>query len=64
MSMFRDNEVIAFLEEAIHSGNATENEEEMYIDYKWLGKIDKNKHKNTYRKLLRKMRHFYENGFQ
>lgn len=50
---YKVNEVIAFLEEMIVSEMATENEEILYQDYKWFGKLNKN---NTYKRVLKKMK--------
>jgi hypothetical protein len=54
---FRKSEVIAYLEEKILSNMATEDELEMYQDYKWNKKLNKNNY--TYKKLIREMREWY-----
>jgi hypothetical protein len=54
---FRKSEVIAYLEDKILSNMATEDELEMYQDYKWNNTIDKTNY--TYKKLIREMRKLY-----
>jgi competence protein ComGF len=54
---FRKSEVIAYLEEKILSNMATEDELEMYQDYKWDRKLNKNNY--TYKKLIAEMREWY-----
>jgi hypothetical protein len=49
--------VIAYLEEKILSNMATEDELEMYQDYKWNNKLNKNNY--TYKKLIAEMREWY-----
>lgn len=57
---FRKSEVIAYLEEKIISDIATPEESELYEDYHWYGKLNKNK---TLKKVIREMRDIYENGY-
>ncbi|PLR99631.1 hypothetical protein [Bacillus sp. T33-2] len=55
---FRKSEVIAFLEGQILSGAATDEQEELYIDYKWNGVLKRNNY--TYKKLIKEMKRHYE----
>lgn len=55
MSLYRKSEVIAYLEDKISLGIATDEECEMYEDYKWNKDRILNKHKNTYKRLLKEM---------
>lgn len=57
---FKNSEVTSFLEELVMSELATEEEEEMYQDYRWTGKLDIHKYSKTIKKLLVKMRKYYE----
>jgi competence protein ComGF len=54
---FTKSEVLAYLEDKILSNMATEDELEMYQDYKWDRKLNKNNY--TYKKLIREMREWY-----
>lgn len=57
-------ELIAYLEEKISLNQANENEEQLYIDYIWNGKLNKNKYQKTYRELRKEMKEFYHKGFK
>lgn len=57
--LFRESEVVGYLEEKCVSGLATRNELEMYENYKWEGKLDKKNYRGVYRKLLREMKKEY-----
>lgn len=54
---FRRSEVISFLEEKIHDGLANEDEEQLYEQYQWENKLDKNNY--TYRLLINEMKKLY-----
>jgi hypothetical protein len=53
---FRKSEVIAYIEELILDQAATDEQEELYVDYKWSGKLKKN---YTYKKTLVEMKRIY-----
>jgi hypothetical protein len=53
---FSLEEVVSFLEMKLEDNTATYEQEQMYIDYKWSGKIKKT---YTYKKLTREMREWY-----
>jgi hypothetical protein len=57
---FRKEEVIAFLEDMIISEMATYEEEVLYQNYKWNGKLEKN---YTYKMVLHRMRELYNEKF-
>jgi len=59
--MWRVSEVIAFIEERIIDDIASEEEEIMYQDYKWSGKINKNTYE--WKCVLRNMNKEYNGGF-
>lgn len=61
--LFNQEEVLGYLEEKIKDNVATYEEEQMYIDYKWDGKLNRKKHFNTYKDLVREMKDIYNNGF-
>jgi hypothetical protein len=50
---FSKSEVTSFLEEMIEIGMATEDEQLLYENYIWDGKLERN---STYKKVLRKMK--------
>lgn len=52
------SEVISFLEEKLINNEATYEEEQLYIKYKWTGKINKASH--TYKMLVQEMNEIYE----
>lgn len=54
---FRKSEVISFLEDKIHDGLANEDEEQLYEDFRWTNKLDKNNY--TYKCLVFEMRQNY-----
>lgn len=54
---FRKSEVISFLEEKIHDGLANEDEEQLYEQYQWENKLDKNNY--TYQQLVNEMKRQY-----
>lgn len=54
---FRKSEIISFLEEKIHDGLASEDEEQLYEEYQWNNKLDKNNY--TYKQLVFEMRQNY-----
>jgi len=58
---WRKSEVIAYLEEKIQMGVATEEEEVIYQDYKWDNKIDRNTY--AWKCLIREMRELYSEKF-
>ena len=53
--------MIAYLEEKIQMGVATEEEEVIYQDYKWDNKIDRNTY--AWKCLIREMRELYSEKF-
>jgi hypothetical protein len=57
---FRKEEVIAFLEDMIISEMATYDEEVLYQNYKWTGKLEKN---YTYKMVLHRMRELWDEKF-
>jgi hypothetical protein len=57
---FSLEEVISFLEMKMIDNTATYEQEQLYVDYKWDGKLKKN---YTYKLTLRQMKKIYENGF-
>lgn len=54
-------EVIGFVEGRILDKIADDKEIEMYEDYIWNGELNRDKYLHTYKKVLRRMRYFYEN---
>jgi hypothetical protein len=54
---WRKSEVISFLEYKLQENLASEDEIEMYENYKWFGKLNKNNY--TYRSLLKEMNDEY-----
>lgn len=54
---FRKSEVISFLEEKIHDGLANEDEEQLYEQYQWENKLDKNNY--TFQQLVNEMKRQY-----
>jgi hypothetical protein len=57
---FKTSEVISFIEDLINDGAATDEQEELYVDYKWEGKLKKN---YTYKVTLKQMKRIINNGF-
>lgn len=55
---FKKEEVLSFLEELILDNLATEEELELYQDFKWSGKLNKNNY--TYKLVVRKLKKEYE----
>jgi hypothetical protein len=53
---FREEEVIAYLEDRIKDDLATREEENLYQDYHWFGVLKKNR---TYKKVVLKMEKEY-----
>jgi hypothetical protein len=49
---FREEEVLAYLEELIIDDLATQEEENLYQDYHWFGVLKKNR---TYKRVVLKM---------
>lgn len=58
---WRKDEVIAYLEEKILGEVASDEELELYQDYKWFGKLNKNTY--TWKNLIKEMRDVSENGY-
>ena len=56
MEKVKLSEVISFLEMKMLENTATYEEEQLYVDYKWNGKLNRN---YTYKKLLKEMRESY-----
>jgi hypothetical protein len=54
---FRKSEVISYLEEKIHDGLASEDEEQLYEEYQWNNKLNKNNY--TYKQLVGEMKKSY-----
>lgn len=50
-------DILSYIEQKIHWGEETDEELDLYIDYKWNGKkvFSKPEHKRTIRKLKREM---------
>lgn len=57
---FRLSEVISFLEMKLLENTATYDEEQLYVDYNWDGRLKKG---YTYKKLINEMKEIHENGF-
>jgi hypothetical protein len=57
---FLKSEVIAYLEELLLDQAATDEQEELYVEYKWTGKLKKN---YTYKVTLKEMKKIYEGNF-
>lgn len=57
---FSKSEVVGFLESLIMNEEATQEETDLYSNYKWNGKLTNN---STYKKVLAKMRRNFEYGF-
>lgn len=55
---FCEEEVLGFLEDIIISGEANQDELELYENYIWDGKL--NKMNYTYKRLVEQMRELYE----
>lgn len=58
---FKTEDVIGFLEWLISNDMASVDELEMYEDWKWDDKLDRNKHFYTYKRLLKKLKREYNN---
>jgi hypothetical protein len=57
---FTKSEVIAFLEEMIEIGMATEDEQTLYENYIWDGKLERT---YVHKKVLKKMKKFLNEEF-
>lgn len=57
---FKKEEVIAYLEDLLLMNTATYEQEQLYVDYKWDGKLKKN---YAYKLTLKEMKNIWENGF-
>jgi hypothetical protein len=57
---FQKEEVISFLETKIELNEANQEELELYEDYQWSGKLEKN---DTYKMLIKEMRKLFNNKF-
>lgn len=58
---FRTSDVIAYLEEKIAMGLATQAEDDLYSEYKWSDKVNKKDY--AFKRLLREMRNTYLGEF-
>ncbi|WP_299831280.1 hypothetical protein [uncultured Metabacillus sp.] len=58
---WRTSEIIAFLEESIIDGTATESMEIIYQDYKWFNKIDRKS--NEWKSVIRKIKKLHNEEF-
>jgi hypothetical protein len=58
---FRTSEIISYLEEKLNDNMATEEEEQLYSDYKWSGKVNKNTY--AWKNLIMEMRDINDNGY-
>lgn len=59
-NIFLKSEVIAYLEDKLLMDTATQEESELYADYKWTGKLKKG---YTYKKVIAQMTKIHECGF-
>lgn len=57
---FSEQEVVNFVEYKILANEATEDEEDLYLDYVWNGTL--NTESKTYYKLIKEMIHINLNG--
>lgn len=55
MARWKKNDVIAYLEQLVLDELADNEQLEMYEDYMWSGKLDKNKYTYIIKKLVRDM---------
>lgn len=58
---FRKDEVIAFVEDLIQSNAATDEQEEMYEEYQWTNKLNKNNY--TYKLTISQMRNLWNDKY-
>jgi len=58
---FRTSEIIAFIEESIIDGTATDSMEIIYQDYKWFNKIDRKS--NEWKSVIRKIKKLHNEEF-
>jgi hypothetical protein len=54
---FRKEEVVSYLEEILKDGTATEEQEDLYIQFQWTGNLVKN---YTYKRTISQMIRYYE----
>jgi hypothetical protein len=59
-NIFREEEVISFLEGKVLMNSATQDELELYEDLHWMGSLVKN---DTYKKIVKQMNRIYLGGF-
>lgn len=57
---FRKEEVVSYLEEILRDGTATEEQEELYLNFKWNGKLVKN---YVCKQTISQMRRLYDEKF-
>jgi hypothetical protein len=57
---FHKEEVISFLETKIELNEANQDELELYEDYQWSGRLEKN---YTYKMLVKEMRKLFNSKF-
>lgn len=58
---FSEQEVIDYIVFKLLSGEATDDEERLYLDHVWNGRIDKDSH--IYKKLLKELLRVYYYGY-
>lgn len=58
--MWREEDVISFIEQKLIDDAATDAEYGFYLDYLKKGYVDKKKHRNIYKYMLREMKRIYE----
>lgn len=58
---FTKDEVIAFVEDLIQSNAATDEQEEMYEEYQWTNKLNKNNY--TYKFTIAQMRKLWNEKY-
>jgi hypothetical protein len=58
---FRKSEVVAYLEDLILQDIATQDEEDLYVNYKWSGKLDKTNY--TYKEVLIDMKRLWNEKY-
>jgi hypothetical protein len=56
----RKSEVLSFLEWKIINNVATNEEEQLYIDFKWNGEIEKN---DTYKQIIKQYKELHNEKF-
>jgi hypothetical protein len=57
---WRKSEVIAFLEDLLKENTASDKQEEMYIEYRNTGKIEKTKYLSTYKHTVAQMKREFD----